>query len=287
MISTASLGVVYSEIILSLYPILIKTVPTNLFTQNFFRFLTYPFLALCFGGIGDLYDAWGSWDAAIQSIIGGILNLAHVGISYYAFAHLLPGIAISLFYLYPVFNVLAGGLVFGEKISYYIIPILVLACVGTGLLAVEAGKDGAATATATATGIVAAILAAVTETMIYIFVRMYPTKTPFFAIQKLYPLGLLILAIIAGNGEIGGQLDLNWNTVLKLLGFNAILGFTGYISRFYSIPRLSATLFSVLSYIGVIASFIWGTVFLGKRPSVGGLSGGLMIATAIYLLRSE
>lgn len=292
MIDTASLGVVYSEIILSLYPILIKTVQTNLFTQYFFRFLTFPFLALCFGGFTELYEAWGTWDATVQSIIGGILNIAHIGVSYYAFANLLPGIAVSLFYLYPIFNILAGSIIFGENIHYYIVPILFLAFAGTILLTIEAGKEvnnskvDTMTTYATVTGIVAAILAAVTETMIYVFVRMYPTKTPFFAIQKLYPLGLFVFAILAGNSaDLGNKLDLSINTVLKLLGFNAILGFTGYVSRFYSMSKLSSTVFSVLSYIGVIASFIWGSIFLGKHPTVGGLSGGLMIATAIYLLR--
>jgi len=137
----ATAGVIYSELILSLYPILIQGIDTSLFTQYVSRFLIYPLCAILIGGFGDFWKAWGNTSAAYQSIGLGLLNLIHVGTSYIAFANLLPGLAISLFYLYPIFNIIAGNLFFNEKLSPYIGAILVLAFIGTILIATSANEN--------------------------------------------------------------------------------------------------------------------------------------------------
>jgi drug/metabolite transporter (DMT)-like permease len=292
-----TLGVLYSEMILSLYPILIKTVPTTLFSQYLARFLVFPVLALFVAGWGDFSKAWGTRNAALQSVMLGGLNLAHIGCSYYAFANLLPGVAVSLFYLYPIFNIIAGWAIFGEKISKWILPIIVVAFIGTVLVATSARAATVATAETAATknenwwvywlAIAAAIGAALTETGIFVFVKTYPLESPFYAIQSLYPAGLgaLLLANLLNKNQTPTQLDFTPSNWLRLLGFNALLGFTGYTSRFFSMPRLSAAIFSVLSFVGVLASFLWGVLFLGQAPTAGGLLGGIMIAAAIFLLR--
>ena len=129
--------------------------------------------------------------------------------------------------------------------------------------------------------------AALTETIIFVFVKYHPQNTPFYAIHNLYPAGLFFLI---GSGILGGwKPPVNIDTSIKnwgtLIGFNALLGFTGYSSRFYSMPRLSSAIFSILSFVGVLASFLWGLLFLGKKPSMGGFIGGLLIASSIFLLR--
>ena len=48
-----TLAVLYSELVLSLYPILIKTVNTNIYTQILARFMVFPALALTFGPLSD------------------------------------------------------------------------------------------------------------------------------------------------------------------------------------------------------------------------------------------
>lgn len=289
-----TLGVLYSELILSLYPILIKSVPTTLFSQYFVRFLVFPVLGLLLGGSRDLLKAWGTWEAAGQSIFLGGINLAHIGCSYYAFANLLPGIAISLFYLYPIFNIIAGWAIFGEKLSRWIIPILILAFIGTILVA-QSARDSQAESEGfieknvftNITAILAAIGAALTETAIFVFVKKYPRESPFYAVESLYPAGLaaLLASSLLNKNQPPTMIDFNPGNLAWLFGFNALLGFTGYISRFYSMPRLSSSIFSVLSFVGVLASFLWGILFLGQRPTAGGLTGGLMIAAAIFLLR--
>jgi len=48
-----TLSILYSELVLSLYPILIKAVQTNTFTQILARFLVFPVLAIVFGSTND------------------------------------------------------------------------------------------------------------------------------------------------------------------------------------------------------------------------------------------
>jgi drug/metabolite transporter (DMT)-like permease len=259
----------------------------------------------------DFWRAWGNSRSIYQSIGLGLLNLVHVGTSYIAFANLIPGLAISLFYLYPIFNIIAGNIFFNEKLSPYIGTILVLAFIGTILIATSADTDntnkavegaveetkagidtiegyvGKGTRTGTIIGILAALAAALTETMIFVFIKYHPHNSPFYAIHNLYPAGLLFLL---GSGLIGQwkspvNIDTSYKNWGALIGFNALLGFTGYSSRFFSMPRLSSAIFSILSFVGVLASFLWGLLFLGKKSTMGGFVGGLLIASSIFLLR--
>lgn len=80
-----------------------------------------------------------------------------------------------------------------------------------------------------------------------------------------------------------GNLSSRWTT---LLGFNALLGFTGYLARFYAIPKLSTVAFSLLSFMGVAFGYMWGILFAGDRPTTGSMIGGGLIAASVALLRA-
>ena len=129
------------------------------------------------------------------------------------------------------------------------------------------------------------ILAAITETMIFIFIRSNTDAqaSPFYTVNHLYPFGLALLAGYAiFNKNIVDTSSLNW---AKLIGFNALLGFTGYIARFYSIPRIPTVVFTLLSFIGVAFGYLWGILFTKDEPTAKGVIGGLLIASAIGVLR--
>ena len=55
-----TLSILYSELVLSLYPILIKAVNTNIFTQILARFFVFPALAITFGSTHDFTAIWGN-----------------------------------------------------------------------------------------------------------------------------------------------------------------------------------------------------------------------------------
>lgn len=282
-----TLAVLYSELVLSLYPILIKSVNTNIFTQILARFIVFPSLALAFGSTHDFKSIWGSPYEAFVSIMNNLLNLGHIASSYTAFKTLPVGTAIALFYLYPIFNVLSAAVLFGESLSPLSVLLIGIAFVGTYLIATEKGnklEDKSADSNTYKYGVIMGILAAITETMIFIFVRSNTDAeaSPYYTVNHLYPAGLAMLLIYGlWHTDVVDTSKLNW---LKLLGFNAILGFTGYIARFYAIPKIPAIIFSLLSFFGVTFGTIWGVLY-GEKVTMKSLVGGGLIVGATAILR--
>ena len=134
-------------------------------------------------------------------------------------------------------------------------------------------------------GVVMGILAAITETMIFIFVKSNTDAkaSPYYTVNHLYPAGLAMLAAYGiFNKNIVDTSGLNWT---KLLGFNALLGFTGYIARFYAIPKIPTIVFSLLSFFGVTFGYLWGIIFMGDKPTMKALIGGGLIAGSTAILR--
>jgi drug/metabolite transporter (DMT)-like permease len=281
-----SLSVLYSELVLSLYPILIKSVNTNIFTQILSRFIVFPALALAFGSTCDFKAIWGNPYEAFVGILHNILNLCHVATSYIAFRDLTVGSAISLFYLYPIFNIIAASLMFNEDLSFSGLILIVIAFIGAYLIATsQKYKEDEIKQKRHNKGVIMAILAAITETMIFIFVRSNKDAqaSPFYTVNHLYPAGLAgLLGYALINKNIVDKSPTNWT---YLIGFNALLGFTGYLARFYAIPRISTILFSLLSFIGVTFGYIWGVLFTKDEPTVRGMIGSGFIVGAIAILR--
>ena len=275
--------VVASEIALALYPILIKNVPTSLFTQVFSRFLTYTILGIALAKPGELVTALGS--SGIGSTVGlSLMNLLHVGSSYYAFKELPAGVSMSLFYTYPIFNVIGGALFFGESVTAFDIALIILAFAGVVLVSMgnksEDTKDPY-----NWKGLLAGLTAALTETLIYFSVKSVPTKTPFFSMIKLYSAGVAILA--AGSAATGTSIDFRGSVWLPMIIFNVFIGFIGYCLRFYAIPLVPTVIFSLLTFIGVVASFGWGYLFAGEVPSTLSAVGAAVITAAVGLSRGN
>jgi drug/metabolite transporter (DMT)-like permease len=287
MAPNPTLAVLYSELVLSLYPILIKAVNTNIFTQILARFLVFPALALAFGSAYDFTAVWGNPYEAFVGILHNILNLGHVASSYISFKNLPVGTAISLFYLYPIFNIISAALLFGESLSFTAILLIGIAFIGTYLIATSHKNDSKQEDKSKNHnyGVVMGILAAVTETMIFIFIRSNTDAqaSPYYTVNHLYPAGLaMLLGYSIFNSKIVDTSSMNW---AKLIGFNALLGFTGYIARFYAIPKIPTIVFSLLSFFGVTFGYIWGILFTGDKPTGKAMIGGGLIAGATAILR--
>jgi drug/metabolite transporter (DMT)-like permease len=288
MTPNPTLAVLYSELVLSLYPILIKTVDTNIFTQILARFLVFPALAIAFGSTHDFSAIWGNPYEAFVGILHNLLNLGHVAVSYLSFKNLSVGSAISLFYLYPIFNIIAASVLFGESLSAVALLLIILAFVGTYLIATsrkESLDETEEQKNKHTIGVVMGIMAALTETMIFIFVKSSADAkaSPYYTVNHLYPAGLALLLLYSiFNKNIVDTSAINWT---KLIGFNAALGFTGYIARFYAIPKIPTLVFSLLSFFGVSFGYLWGVLFMGDKPTGRAIIGGGVIAGATAILR--
>jgi len=271
--------VIGSEIALALYPILIKTVPTNLPTQLVSRFLVYSGLAFFLVTNDDIYSTWGNLQGALRSSLLGLLTLLHVGTSYYAFQELPAGVSMSLFYTYPIWNLLGASLLFGESFSLLQVLLISLGFLGVVFVAYgnkdpdpQKQKDPFQWK-----GLLAGLLAAFTESAMYFAVRTAERPSPFYAILELYPGALLFLIPLLFFMK--SSLDFRPQVWARMVSFNTLIGFLGYALRFYAIPRVSTWVFSLLSFVGVLASFVWGYLFVNEKPSWMTMIGGLLIAS--------
>jgi drug/metabolite transporter (DMT)-like permease len=267
-----------SEAALALYPILIKTVPTNLPTQVLSRFLVYSGLAYFFATETDVLMTWGNLQGAYRSLFLGALTLLHVGSSYYAFQQLPAGVSMSLFYTYPIWNLIGASFLFAEAFSWKEILLVSLGFVGAVLIAFgnketdpQKQKDPFQWK-----GLLAGLLAALTESAMYFAVRTAERPSPFYAVLELYPGALLFLLPIFFFQKT--SLDFRPQVWARLLSFNTLIGFLGYCLRFYAIPRLPTVVFSLLSFVGVVASFLWGYIFVNEIPSWITLFGAALIS---------
>ncbi len=276
-----SLIVIGSEITLALYPILVKLVPTTLLTQIFSRFLVYTVLGAVLltavGGGSGIADTLFSQTGFQRSALISALNLTHVYASYTAFTELSAGSSMTLFYTYPIWILLFSALFYGEKFTPSHLALVSLAFVGTILVAQDT-KEESFKDMWNWRGILAALGAALTEAGIYFAVKSSEHTNPFVEDLELYALGLVGLAAYIGIQK--EEIDKRLSSWTPLVLFNVIIGFIGYCLRFYAIPRVSTALFSILSFVGVVASFSWGRIFVNEVPTIKTLLGAGLITAA-------
>jgi hypothetical protein len=289
MVGTETIAVLLSEATLSLYPILIKNVNTNLATQLFFRLGTYSALSAGLADKKDIISTWGSLPSALSSLAYGFMNLIHIGSSYIGFAELPAGTAMALFYTYPFFNIIAGILFLGEDFKIVTLPFFALALIGVYLLSKEDKKKDTKkkkegfSETNWTRGLIAIFIAALTETLIFIVAKSAPgSSNAFYPILQLY-VGAFFLLLGALGAK--GQMP-DWSAAAPLVLFNTFIGFVGYAMRFYAIPLLPTAVFSILSFIGVITAYGWGNLFVGEVPSLEACLGALLITGSIAGVRA-
>jgi drug/metabolite transporter (DMT)-like permease len=280
--------VLFSEITLASYPILIKKVPTNLWTQILSRMVTYAGLAavVMLGKPSDFSRLSG-----VNLAGAGGLNLVHIATSYKAFSDLPAGDAMSIFYAYPVWNLIGAYFLLGERIESGSLPWIALAV--AGMLAIAQPKGEAFKKPA---GLLSALLSGMTESGIYFFFRTIGKEEGTFkGMLELYGGSFLwmIPALILGHfglsmGPVPSpKVDWSWKVWMPMLLFNGLVGFIGYASRFWAIPIVSTVVFSMLSFIGIVASYLFGYLFEGEKPTAMAAVGAVAIIVANGVLLSK
>jgi len=285
--------VIFSEIILASYPILIKWVPTNLWTQIVSRMSVYGCLAflILLGKPKELGAV------SLASTAGaGLLNLAHVAASYKAFSELPAGNAMAIFYAYPVWNLIGAYFLLGEKIPVDSIPWILLAFIGMIMIAqpdvgtlLTMGKPFAT---------FCAVMSGMTESAIYFFFKMMGKEEGTFkGMFELYGGSFFwMLPVILGSsfgsfnlptGLTLPKIDFSWKIWAPMLLFNGLVGFTGYAMRFAAIPMVSTVIFSILNLFGIVAAYVFGYVFEGEKPSWMAMGGALAIMVANGVLLAK
>lgn len=285
MIPHPELLVLASETILSSYPILIKSVPTNLWTQIVSRMGVYgvaAFLVLL-GQPKQLAAVSPTYMAG-----AGLLNLLHVGTSYKAFSELPAGNAMAIFYAYPIWNIIGAWLLLGEKIPMDSIPWIAMAV--AGMLCIAQPDAGTLLDTKNPVALICAVLSGVTESCIYFFFKIFGVQEGTFkSMFELYGGSFMwiLLALLGKSTDLTPNLptlDLSWKVWVPMLLFNGLVGFGGYAMRFSAIPLVSTLIFSILSFTGIVSAYIFGYLFQGEKPSYLAMLGSIFIIVASGVL---
>jgi len=159
-------------------------------------------------------------------------------------------------------------------------------------------------------GIIAGVLSAITESIIYLGVKKEKGTTPFQELTRFYILGGVIsLAFVIYSyyntsndissstlGEdnydklsfhMNFDTSLSWESIVGIVLFNAIIGFVGYVLRFYIIPRITTIKFNSMIFLGIIFSYIWGYLLSSEMVYMENILGSLIIMFTIYMVNRK
>lgn len=308
IIKQETLLIILGEAGLSLYPLLIKLVDTNLITQLTTRFLSYTVLAY----MGSyIFDNQLTPYNLVEYIYLGIMNILHVITSYSAFEILSSGTGYTLFYLYPIFNLIGRNLFYNEHIKWYNYLYIILAIGGVYLLTQKQSNDKYLRENSPdydfylGMGVGSGLLSAITESVMYLLIKGESRVSAFQQTTRFYTLGgIASLLLIAKSWLSSGtshddvsekqkeltsffgsmEIQYNWQQMLELILFNSLIGFIGYVIIYFTIPRTTTMQFNTLVFIGIIFSYIWGYVLNGESVPWQNAIGSFLIMLSIFMV---
>lgn len=273
-------SVIAAEIMLSLYPIIVKSISSNLYTQVLMRAITYTAISFFFTSI-PIKTVFTTPSYMIISII----NLVHIFSSYVAFKNLNAGVAMTLFYIYPFFNLFFKSLQTGQGMDRSALKYIGFSIFGVALISYQS-MITSKTKNQFFIGLLAILVAALTESLVYTFYKKKSDPNPFNGIFTLYFFGtLLMLFFIPKYFQYGSTIDKQ--NLVKLALFNIFVGLVGHILRFYGITRTSTELYSVYLFVGVISAYIFGWYFLKEKVTVFHIVGSLIILYSAFQIQKK
>jgi drug/metabolite transporter (DMT)-like permease len=266
-------SVLISEAFLALFPQVIKQNElATIQLQTAIRVLTISAAAWIYV---HMYEKRKTVNVSFKS---GFVNTLHIVSSYTAFQNMDSSDALTIFYSYPIWNILFARVLLKEKISLERLPILGLSLAGV-LLVLEPTLSKTPKQKI---GIVAALVAALTESYLYTtFHDQENEQTPSERLLGQY-LGTLpfVLAwvLISQQWFVKNTSVVQQKTLItQIFFFNLVIGFGMHLLRAYGARYARPESFAVLSTAGVFFGFLFQTLFEKKTPSIAKIIGGLLI----------
>ena len=291
-----------SESLLSLYPIFVKKIGISMTLQMWTRTIAYVLIAA-------IFVDWSFLKSAIfssESLLLAIVNLAHIFFSYEGFRHLDSGVSFAIFNTYPIMILLmevirpflfekSKGTI--DKIKQdYVKYLLVL--IGLAFFIYDNFSNGGNTHENFASntsedkvnpdftyGLIMILLAAFTEALIYFLVRIVKTDNHWNHVFISYFLGAVAMTAYVfynDNFNISKIAEtLNNARVGIAAALNGFIGSVGYFLRFYASYNMEAGMFAILSYFGIIMSYVYGIAFNNESLTLSKVLGTLFVILSI------
>ena len=247
--------------------------------------------------IAAVFVDWSFLKSAIfstNSLLLAIVNLAHIFFSYEGFRHLDSGVSFAIFNTYPimillmeVFRTGSFNTLIKQDYTKYLLVLAGLAFFIYGnfdetKVATESFKDeGKVENPHFLYGLAMILLAAFTEALIYFLVRMVKTENHWNHVFISYFLGAIAMTayIFYADGFSVSKVaeTLNQTRVGVATALNGFIGSVGYFLRFYASYNLEASMFAILSYFGIIMSYVYGIAFNNESLTLAKVLGTLCI----------
>ena len=291
-----------SESLLSLYPIFVKKIGISMTLQMWTRTIAYVLIAAIFVDWSFLKSAIFS----VDSLLLAVVNLSHIFFSYEGFRHLDSGVSFAIFNTYPIMILLMAGF-FGTAIKSdygkYLLALTGLAFFIYGNFTEvkytekKESKDTKETKEPFSSedkkdegkvenphflyGLAMILLAAFTEALIYFLVRRVKTENHWNHVFISYFLGAVAISAyvfyVDGFNVAKVAETLNQSRVITATALNGFIGSVGYFLRFYASYNLEASVFAILSYFGIIMSYVYGIAFNNESLTLPKVLGTLCI----------
>lgn len=266
-----------SESLLSLYPIFVKKIGISMPLQMWTRLIAYVSISL-------IFIDWAFIKANIfspESLALALVNLSHIYFSYEGFLNLESGVSFAIFNTYPLMILLLSGVAWNN--AYIFVLIAFAFFIYANHVDQKSIKNKEDTDFVYGLGMI--LLAALTEAFIYFLIRRVKTTNHWNHVFISYLLGALFM-----TGYVFMQKDftlsqLNNIRVLAATGLNGFIGSVGYFLRFFASYRLDAGIYSVLSYFGIIMSYVYGALFNNETLSIWKIFGTISIFISKALIK--
>jgi drug/metabolite transporter (DMT)-like permease len=219
------------------------------------------------------------------------------------------GVAYALFYTYPLMILLMSGEPIKYTMIFAVIGVLLLANHENSFASVPKATEFSRSPTLTLRlapntkttdknqekekekekekertanpsnilGYVMIFFAALTEAIIYFLVRHIKTDNSWNHVFISYLLGALTYSAVYFKDII--TIEPTGNLSISLF-INIFIGLFGYLLRFFSMSRLSASVYAPLSYFGIVMASIYGYMFNGEDLSPTKIIGIICIMIA-------
>lgn len=308
-----TIALLVSNVLLSSYPILIKSYITNIsiVVQLIVRIVVYICLALPFLVIGG--EGMNILTTLIEPKYLAIsaVNMLHIYSSYKGFEYLNAGVSLTTFYSYPIIQVLLSHIFLGTELTSGLMYNLFGSLLGIGIL----NKDtllGGEKSINVKKGFAFIAIAALTEAIIGVFYKGVNIQNPFMSLYSLYAPAFVFFMIwylyqkykesqeIKNKAidekiqkEKEGKKD-NWWHILtnhggfmkRIILYNILIGGIGYTLRLFSLTKIPISWFSGLSFTSSLSAFMLGWFFLGERIKLNHLLGSIVIFYNIFKIKS-
>ena len=214
-----------------------------------------------------------------------IANLTSILGMYIGFKNLDIGVANSLFFTWPILYYLITiptlkTHTFNSKQFAILIVLLIASIMVLGKKGVSNSNSNSNSDTNMFIGIFGIILAILTHIFIIIYYKIDVTQNIHKYLQNQYFIMLIVMVIytLYNLGKTVTFIENNVSNYLCIMLFNIVAGYLAFYLNFYSVGHISNYALSMTTFLTIVISFLFGSIFLGEKTSIIQWVGILIIS---------